>query len=172
MTRALKILAITVLAVLCQTNLSSFLRLQSIAPDLMIAALVTLGFHYGTYGGFCAGAIMGLLYDAAVGYVLALNIIIYTFIGYAAPAGKALLQNRFGKRRYHRWLQAMALGFAMTLIREFTDIGYLFLIGAQQGLVTLLRMVLCCGYTAVWTLPVLLAVDRILRVPKKEVSPV
>ena len=167
MTRALKILAVVIAAVLCQTNLSALVRLQSIAPDFMIAALVALAFHYGTYGGFCAGAVMGLLYDSAVGYVLALNIIIYTFIGYAAPAGKALLQGKVPVRRRRKWLEALILGFIMTMIREITDIGYLFLIGAQQGFVTLVRMLMCSAYTAVWTIPTLILVDRFLRAPKQ-----
>ena len=152
MTRALKILAVVIAAVLCQTNLSALVRLQSIAPDFMIAALVALAFHYGTYGGFCAGAVMGLLYDSAVGYVLALNIIIYTFIGYAAPAGKALLQGKVPVRRRRKWLEALILGFIMTMIR---------------GFVTLVRMLMCSAYTAVWTIPTLILVDRFLRAPKK-----
>ena len=122
MTRALKILAVVIAAVLCQTNLSALVRLQSIAPDFMIAALVALAFHYGTYGGFCAGAVMGLLYDSAVGYVLALNIIIYTFIGYAAPAGKALLQGKVPVRRRRKWLEALILGFILNYAAYFAEI--------------------------------------------------
>ena len=163
MTRALKILGLLLAACLCQTNLSPYVRLGSIAPDFMIAALTALSGWIGPYGGFCAGAVLGLLYDSTVGYVLALNIILYTFIGYAAPVARQMLNARLSKWKHKSRLILLAIGFGLTLVREAADIGYLFLIGAEQGLVTLLRMLACAAYTALLTLPVSYAADRLFR---------
>ena len=43
--------------------------------------------------------------------------------------------------------------FVMTLLREVGYIGYLFLIGSEQSIVTILRALFCSGYTALLAIP-------------------
>ena len=76
---------VAVIACILQTNFVGYIRFAGVAPDLMIVTLVLLTSYTGSYGGFCTGSVMALLYDASVGYVLAINLIAYAFIGYFAP---------------------------------------------------------------------------------------
>ena len=172
MTRALKALGVVLLACLCQTNLSHFARVAGVAPDFMIAALAALGFQLGTYGGFCAGALMSLLYDASVGYVLAINLVGYTFIGYFCPFLRQRLTQRLSGMKHKRVLILILIAFAMTLAREILDAGYLFLIGAEQGIMTLVRALLCSGLTALAAIVWLFVLDRLFakRKPRENMA--
>ncbi len=166
MTRALKILALVLLACLLQTNLARAVRVMGVAPDFMIAMLAALAWHLGTYGGFCAGALMGLLYDASVGYVLALNLVSYTGAGYFCP----FIRQRFSgarKQWTRRLLLLLGTAFGMTMAKEIIDVGYLFLIGAEVGLSSIVRAVLCASLTAAASLPALFLADRLFPPAKK-----
>lgn len=167
MTRILKLAAVIYLTVLVQTNLADLLRVSGVAPDFMIAALAALAPFYGWMGGVSAGALMSMLYDAAVGYALALDLILYSVLGYFSPLMLAGFRSRVRTFSHFHSLPAMAMAFFMTAIREIADIGYLFLIGAEQGLVTLLRALIACTLTALVTLPVNLIITRLFAQARK-----
>ena len=54
--------------------------------------------------------------------------------------------------------------FFLVLVREGVYIGYLFLIGAEQSIVTILRALLCSAYSAVMILPCSLIQNKIMNV--------
>ena len=85
MSRAIRIVITVILACICQTDLVKYIRIATIAPDMLTVFLVLLTGYTGAYGGVCAGSLLAMLYDASVGYVLAINLVCYTFIGWAAP---------------------------------------------------------------------------------------
>ena len=151
--RALRLMLVAILACVMQTNLVGYIRIAGVAPDIMIAALVLLTSYTGSYGGFCTGSMMALLYDASVGYVLAINLIAYTFIGYLAPLMRKVLDEKMKKLKHKSALVMTIICFFLTLIRELLYIGYLFLIGSEQSLVTLVRAVLCAAYSAMLITP-------------------
>ena len=70
MSRAIPIVITVILACICQTDLVKYIRIAGVAPDMMTVFLVLLTGYTGAYGGFCAGSVMAMLYDASVGYVL------------------------------------------------------------------------------------------------------
>ena len=151
--RALRLILVAVIACVMQTNLVGYIRIAGVAPDIMIAALVLLTSYTGSYGGFCTGSVMALLYDASVGYVLAINLIAYTFIGYLAPLMRKVLDEKMKKLKHKSALVMTIICFFLTLIRELLYIGYLFLIGSEQSMVTLVRAVLCAAYSAMLITP-------------------
>ena len=153
MSKALRLILVAVLACVAQTTLVGYLRVAGVAPDLMIVALVLLTSYTGSYGGFCTGSLMALLYDASVGYVLAINLIGYTFIGYIAPVLRAVADRKLSKLKHKSDLVMTLICFALVLLREVLYIGYLFLIGSEQSMVTLLRALFCALYSAVLITP-------------------
>ncbi len=153
MSRTLRLLALVMLAVILQTNIAMHIRIANVAPDFMILILVMLSEGYGSFGGFCAGALMGLFYDASVGTVLAINLVSYTFIGYIVPVMKSAMDNRLHRIGHRKIIILMTITFVVVALREILDIGYLFLIGAEQSTVTILRMFICCFYTAALIIP-------------------
>lgn len=162
MSKTLRLLMIAVVACLLQTNLSGYVRIAGVAPDFMIAMLVAATGYCGAYGGFCIGSIAAMLYDASVGYVLVLNLVGYTFIGWAAPLMRGFFGRLMRRLKHKSYLEMIPVAFILTLIREILYIGYLFLIGAEQSMVTLLRMLLCAAYTALLILPCSLLVGKIM----------
>ena len=163
MSMLIKLCATAILACVCQTNLSQYIRIAGVAPDMLIIFLVLLTSYTGAYGGFCTGSLMAMLYDASVGYVLAINLVAYTFIGWAAPMLRAFLNIKLKKLKHKSVLVMMLICFFLTLIREILYIGYLFLIGSEQSLITLVRALLCSGYSALMILPCSLLVSKIMR---------
>lgn len=153
MSRALRLLLVAIIACVMQTNLVGYIRIAGVAPDLMIVALVLLTGYTGAYGGFCTGSVMALLYDASVGYVLAINLISYTFIGYIAPLMRKFLDDKMRKLKHKSDLVMTIICFFLVLLREVMYVGYLFLIGAEQNLATLFRALLCAGYSALLVTP-------------------
>ena len=153
MSRALRLMLVAIVACVMQTNLSGYIRFAGVAPDLMIVALVLLTSYTGSYGGFCTGSVMALLYDASVGYVLAINLIAYAFIGYFAPLMRKMLDEKMRKLKHKSDLVMTLICFSMTLMREVLYIGYLFLIGSEQSMMTIVRAVLCAGYSALLITP-------------------
>ena len=171
MTRALRLLLIAILACIIQTTIVGYFRIIGVAPDMMIAFLAALTRQCGSYGGFCMGSVMAMFYDASVGYALAINLVGYTFIGWFAPSLREHVFGRhFRKLKHKSYLEMFFTGFFLTMMREILYIGYLFLIGSEQNLMTLIRMLVCCGYTGAMVIPADLIIRRILRKKKKKQS--
>ena len=89
----------------------------------------------------------------SVGYVLAINLVCYTFIGWASPMLRRAMNVKLRKVKHKSYLELMLICFFLTLMREIVYIGYLFLIGAEQSMVTILRALLCAAYSSVMILP-------------------
>ena len=139
-----------------------YIRIAGVAPDMMVIFLVLLAANeVSAYGGFCAGSLLAMLYDASVGYVLAINLVCYTFIGWAAP----MLWNVKSKLKlkHEKYLKMVCICFLLVLMREIVYVGYLFLIGAEQSMVTVLRALLCSAYSAVMVLPCSLIQNKIMN---------
>jgi len=158
----IKLIIAAFAACICQTNFVDYIRIAGVAPDMLIVFLVLLTSYTGAYGGFCTGALISMLYDASVGYVLAINMVAYTFIGWAAPMMRIVLNKKLKKLKHKSYLVMMLICFFLTLMREVLYIGYLFLIGSEQSMVTLVRAVLCCAYSALMILPTSLLVRKIM----------
>lgn len=163
MSKFLKLCASAVLACICQTTLSQYIRIAGVAPDMLIVVLVALSSYTGAYGGFCTGALTSMLYDASVGYVLAINMVAYTFIGWAAPMLRGFLNRKLKKLKHKSVLVMMLICFFLTLMREVLYIGYLFLIGSEQSLITLVRALLCSGYSALMVLPGIYLLSKVMH---------
>ena len=128
MSRAIRIVVTVFLARICQTDLVKYIRIAGIAPDMLTVFLVLLTGYTGAYGGFCAGSLLAMLYDASVGYVLAINLVCYAFIGWAAPMPRSAMNKKAGAKVKHKsYLELMLICFFLTLMREIVYIGYLFL---------------------------------------------
>lgn len=153
MSKSLRLIFISILACVFQTNIVGYLRISGVAPDMMIVFLVLITSFVGPYGGFCTGALMSMFYDASVGYALAINMVSYTFIGWACPKLRVPLEKLFEKLKHKSVLVMMMICFCFIMLREFVYIGYLFLIGSEQSLITLLRAILCAGYSALLIYP-------------------
>ena len=153
MSRTLRLLLVAIVTCVLQTTLVGYFRIAGVAPDLMITALVLLTTYTGSYGGFCTGSVMALLYDASVGYVLAVNLVSYTFIGYIAPILRKYLDEKLKKLKHKSSLVMTLICFFLVLCREVVYVGYLFLIGSEQSIVTLLRAILCAAYSALLITP-------------------
>lgn len=153
MSKTLRLIVLAIIAVVCQTTLTGYIRVANVAPDLMIAFLVAITSYAGPYSGFCTGSLMAMLYDANVGYALALNLVLYTFIGWAAPMMRGGLNARLAKLKHKSYLEIMIICLVLTLAHEVICVGYQFLIGAEQSVVTVLRALICAGYSALLTIP-------------------
>lgn len=164
MSRAIRIVITVILACICQTDLVKYIRIATIAPDMLTVFLVLLTGYTGAYGGFCAGSLLAMLYDASVGYVLAINLVCYTFIGWASPMLRRAMNVKLRKVKHKSYLELMLICFFLTLMREIVYIGYLFLIGAEQSMVTILRALLCAAYSSAMILPGSFVVHKIMSV--------
>lgn len=153
MSFTLKLILVSVLACVSQTNLAGYIHIAGVAPDMLIVFLVLLSSYTGAYGGFCVGALTAMLYDASVGYVLAINLVGYTFIGWASPMLRVFLDKKMKKLKHKSVLVMMLICFFLTLAREILYIGYLFLIGSEQSMITVVRAILCAGYSALMIVP-------------------
>lgn len=162
MSKTLRLIVLSMLTCVVQTTLVRYIRIGGVAPDVMIAVLVALTSTCGPYGGFCVGSLMAMLYDASVGYVLAINLVCYTFIGWAAPFLRTSLERALRKLRHKSYLVLFCISFFLTLLRELVDTGYLFLIGSDLGVTTLLRSLLCCAYSSVMVFPAALCVRKVM----------
>lgn len=175
MSRAIKLVFVAILACICQTNLSQYIRIAGVAPDMLTVFLVLITSYTGPYGGFCTGSLLAMLYDASVGYVLAINMVAYAFIGWAAPGIRHFLyQKKLMKKMKHKsFLVMMLICFFLTLAREVLYIGYLFLIGSEQSVITIIRALLCSGYSALMIIPGAFVLRRIMRrrLPRKKQEP-
>ena len=163
MSKALRLTFIAILACVFQTNLVGYLRISGVAPDMMIIFLVLITSYTGSYGGYCTGALMSMFYDASVGYALAINMVCYTFIGWVCPKLRTALEEFFSKLKHKSILVMMIICFFFVELREIVYIGYLFLIGSEQSIITIVRAVLCAGYSALWIYPCSFIVRRIMK---------
>ena len=157
MSRAIRIVITVILACICQTDLVKYIRIATIAPDMLTVFLVLLTGYTGAYGGFCAGSLLAMLYDASVGYVLAINLVCYTLL-------RRAMNVKLRKVKHKSYLELMLICFFLTLMREIVYIGYLFLIGAEQSMVTILRALLCAAYSSAMILPGSFVVHKIMSV--------
>ena len=157
MSKTLRLIAAAMLGVVAQTILVQYIRIAGVAPDLLVVLLVAVTSYCGPYGGYCMGAVVALLYDASVGYVLAINLVSYTIIGLIAPLMRRFLDDALQRFKHKSYLEMVLICFFLTAVREVVTIGYLFIIGSEQSLVTLLRMLLCSGYSALMVVPVAFA---------------
>lgn len=162
MSKALRLFAIAVIGCILQTTLAQYIRIADIAPDFMIALIVVLTSHCGLSGVFCTSALMIMFYDASVGYIMALNPISYILIGLAASALRLVLNAKLVKWKHKSFLIIMLICFFLTLCREIVYAVYLFLIGSQWSLMTLVRLLLSCTYTAAITIPCIYLVRGII----------
>lgn len=158
----LRLLAVTVAASVIQTTLVQYIRVAGIAPDLLIAFLVAISTYGGPYTGFCAGSVMAMLYDASVGYVLAINLVGYTFIGWAASLMREVIRKPLRMLKHKSYLEMILTCFLLTVAKEAVNVGYLFLIGADQDIMALVRLLFCAAYSAVMVIPVALALRRFM----------
>ena len=158
-----------------QTNLVHYIRIAGVAPDMLIVFLVLLTSYTGPYGGFCTGCVLAMLYDASIGFVLAINLVAYPFIGWAAPQIRHFMyQKKLMKMMKHKsFLVMMLICFFLTLAREILYIGYLFLIGSEQSLITLIRALLCSGFSALMIIPGYFVLRKIMRLhlPSRKSKP-
>lgn len=162
MSKTLRLILLSMLACVVQTTLVRYIRIGGVAPDVMIAVLVALTTYCGPYGGFCVGSLTAMLYDASVGYVLAINLVSYTLIGWAAPFLRGSLEHVLRKLKHKSYLVLFCVCFFLTFLRELIDVGYLFLIGSDLGITTLLRSLLCCAYSAVMVFPAMFVTRRVM----------
>lgn len=163
MSRMLRLLLLTIAACVIQTTLVGYIRVGGIAPDLLITFLVVISTYGGPYTGFCAGSLMAMLYDASVGYVLAINLAGYTFIGWAAPLLREAIRKPLRKLRHKSYLEMIAACFVLTAAKEAVNVGYLFLIGADQNYVALIRLLICAAYSALMVIPTAFAMRWFMR---------
>lgn len=158
----LRLLAVTVAACVIQTTLVQYIRVAGIAPDLLITFLVAISSYGGPYTGFCAGSLMAMLYDASVGYVLAINLVGYTFVGWAAPLLREVVRRPLRRLRHKSYLEMILVCFLLTVAKEAVNVGYLFLIGADQDIMALVRLLFCAAYSAVMIIPVAFMLRRFM----------
>lgn len=153
MSKALRLFILAIIGCILQTNAAKYIQFADVTPDLMIAIIVALTSFSSMSGCFCTAALMIMFYDASVGYVMALNPIMYILIALAASGLRTILDARLSKWKHKSHLIIALICFALALCREIAYICYLFLIGAEMGVVTILRMFLCAGYTALLSMP-------------------
>lgn len=153
MSRAIKLALLPIVACIFQTNLARLFRFAGVAPDMIIVFLVVLTSYTGAYGGLCLGALTAMFYDASVGYVLAINLVAYTLIGWSSVMMRGFLDEKLQKLKHKSVLVMMLICFSLTLMREILYIGYLFLIGSDQSVITLLRALICAAYSALLVIP-------------------
>lgn len=162
MSKAIRLFTIAIIGCVLQTNFSQYIRFADIAPDLMIAIIVVLTSFCSLGGGFCTSALMIMFYDASVGYVMALNPVAYILISLAASGMRMFFDAKLVKWKHKSFLIIMVIAFVMTFCREVVYAVYLFLIGSQWTLMTLVRLVLCSAYTAVMTIPCIYLVRALM----------
>lgn len=163
MSKAIRLFAIAVIGCVLQTNLVQYIQFADIAPDIMIALLVVLTSHCGFSGCLSTAALMIMFYDASVGYVMALNPVSYILIALGALAMRVFFNAKLVKWKHKSFLIIMVICFILTLFREAVYAVYLFLIGSQWSMMTLIRLILSSFYTTATTIPCIYLVRGILN---------
>lgn len=159
----LRLLLVSFAACVIQTTLVQFIRVMGIAPDLLITFLVAISTYGGPSTGFCAGAVMAMFYDASVGYVLAINLVGYTLVGWTAPRMREGVRKWLRKLRHKSYLEMIIVCFALTAAKEAVNVGYLFLFGADQGFMAVIRLLACAVYSALMVIPVAFLLRRFMN---------
>lgn len=98
-------------AFLFQTTVAGFLRIRGVAPDVLLAMVVSLGLLFGPQAGMVAGAAAGLLLDVASGRYVGLHVLTLGTAG----ALVGLVERRVYKDNP---LLPLAGGLAATLLDE------------------------------------------------------
>lgn len=163
MSKALRLFAIAIIGCTLQTVLAQHIQIANVTPDIMIALIIALTSFCSASGCFCTAALMIMFYDASVGYVMALNPIAYILIALAASTLRMVFNAKLSKWKHKSVLIIMLICFFLTLCREVAYAAYLFLIGADLGLMTIIRMMLCAGYTTLMTIPCIYLLRRIMN---------
>lgn len=153
MSKALRLFSLAILGCILQTNVAGYIQIAGVAPDLMIAMIVALTSFCSMSGCFCTAALMVMFYDASVGYVMALNPVLYILVALAAAALRAVFNVRLNKWKHKSFLIIVLITCAMVLFREIAYNCFLYLIGAELGAMSVVRMLLCSSYTAVLSIP-------------------
>ena len=163
MSKALRLFILAIIGCIVQTNAAQYIQIADVTPDLMIAIIVALTSFSSMNGCFCTAALMIMFYDASVGYVMALNPIMYILIALAASGLRSVFNARLSKWKHKSYLIIVLICFSLVLVREFAYICYLFLIGAEMGVMTFVRMGFCAAYTALMSIPCISLIRFILN---------
>ena len=159
MKRTLKMALMVLVFYILQTSVFTTLRVSMIQPDLMAVMLACLTVYTGYYGGFCAGAMAGILMDTFVGHVMALQIVLYTLMGIGGVQIRVILENireHFFKDRFRKhahWVETVIVCLIIVIVREGTFLMYMFLNGVDVTYIHFLRIATCAVYSAVLTIP-------------------
>ena len=86
------------------------------------------------------------------------------FIGYIAPLMRKVLDEKLKKLKHKSDLVMTVICFFLTLMREILYIGYLFLIGSEQSMITVVRALLSAGYSALLITPGFFLMKPLMRV--------
>ena len=97
MSKALRLFILAIIGCIVQTNAAQYIQIADVTPDLMIAIIVALTSFSSMNGCFCTAALMIMFYDASVGYVMALNPIMYILIALAASGLRSVFHARLSK---------------------------------------------------------------------------
>lgn len=155
---------------LLHTSVFTTLRLSVTQPDMLAVMLACISCYTGTFGGFCAGAVSGILLDAMVGNVMGLYIVLYPLMGYGAAkmrsALNVLARKLFRKRlkAWRRLIVSMVICLLIVALRETIFVTYMFLNGVELGFSHVLRVLTCMFYSAVMILPSDWLIRRLLGV--------
>lgn len=163
MSKSLRLLALSILGCILQTNIAGYIQFAGVTPDLMIAIIVALTSFCSMSGCFCTTALMIMFYDASVGYVMALNPIMYILVALAASGLRAFFDTQMKKWKHKSFLIIIIITFALVLFREIAYVCYLYLIGAEMGIITVVRMFLCAGYSALLSIPCIYLIRFIMN---------
>lgn len=165
MSRAIRIVITVILACICQTDLVKYIRIggRSTGYDDGFSGSAD-GVYRRIWRVFAPAALWHCSTNASVGYVLAINLVCYTFIGWAAPMLRHAMNKQLHRVKHKSYFELIVICFFLVLVREGVYIGYLFLIGAEQSIVTILRALLCSAYSAVMILPCSLIQNKIMSV--------
>ena len=162
MSKALRLFTIAIIGCVLQTDIVQYIRIADITPDIMIALIVVLTSYCSLSGCFCTSALMIMFYDASVGYVMALNPVSYILIAFAASGLRKFFDLKLVKWKHKSFLIMMVICALLTLCREIVYAVYLFLIGSQWSMITLVRIIMNCAYTTAMTIPCIYLVRMVM----------
>jgi len=163
LSKAIRLFALSIIGCVLQTNVAHHIQFAGVTPDLLIALIAALTSFTSMSGCFCTAALMIMFYDASVGYVMALNPVAYAIVAVAASWLRSVMDLRLKKLKHKSFLIIVLICFMLVLGREAAYIAYLYLIGAEMGFMTVVRMILCAGYTALLSIPCIFLIRAVLN---------
>lgn len=138
--RILILSLILIIEIILESTILPFIEIKSVAPNLMLITIISMGLIYGKREGIFLGLIGGLLYDILFGRILGVYGLIYMLIGYfmGISSEKVYRENRLipllftimGTLVYHGsfYLFQYLLGYEFSIIqylKEYTGISLL-----------------------------------------------